>query len=173
MLKKRAIFGGSFDPPHIGHLRIVEKAMEKLDIDILTVLPNFQNPWKNKTFYSPNKRFDLLKKIFDGFNKVEISSYEIDLQRPVKSIESVRYFAEQSSKLYLIIGSDNLSKLHLWDEFPEIEKLVEFVVATRNNIYVSNKFIKLNINENISSTELRTNLNLAFIPENIRELICN
>ena len=63
--------------------------------------------------------------------------------------------------------------MHLWDEFPEIEKLVEFVVATRNNIYVSNKFIKLNINENISSTELRTNLNLAFIPENIRELICN
>ncbi len=168
---KRAIFGGSFDPPHIGHLKIVEQALQTLDIDVLTVLPNFQNPWKNKTLYSPEKRFELLKEMFKNLNRVEVSDFEVSLGRPVKSIESVRYFAKQSEKIYLIIGSDNLPKLHLWDEFEDIEKLVNFAVATRGDIFIPDKYIKLNVNENISSTELRAKLNYSQIPESIRGLL--
>jgi len=164
-----AIYGGSFDPPHLGHYEIVIKALETLDIDKLVVLPNFLNPWKRSTQFSPEERLYLLKKIFKEFPKVEVSSFEIDNGYPTKSIESVRHFSKLYQKIYLIIGADNLAKLHLWDDFSEIEKMVTFVVASRGEIAIPEKFIKLDVNIPISSTELREKLDLKKIPKEIRE----
>ena len=48
---KIAIFGGSFDPPHIGHEHITKQVLKQLDVDKVIVVPNFQNPFKDKTLF--------------------------------------------------------------------------------------------------------------------------
>lgn len=57
-----AVFGGSFDPPHFGHLRIIESALAELEIDKLFVVPTFLNPFKSVLYFSINDYFCLLIK---------------------------------------------------------------------------------------------------------------
>ena len=164
-----AIYGGSFDPPHLGHYNLILKAIQNLDIQKLIILPNFQNPWKKSTKISPKKRMELLEILFQDYSNIEISDFEINRGYPTKTIESIRYFLKIYPDIYFIIGADNLEKLHLWDNFNELEKSITFVVATRNNIIIPNKYIKLEVNFPISSTELRENFDINKIPEKIRD----
>jgi nicotinate-nucleotide adenylyltransferase len=135
-----AIFGGSFDPPHIGHQTIVKKALKKLDIDLLLIVPAYLNPLKVKSFLDAKTRFKLLKKLFSKKESVKVSSFEIDMKRPVYSIETIKFVLKKykPEKLYLIIGADNYKSFHLWDSFEEIEKLVTLVVVTRDGIKYNN-----------------------------------
>ena len=73
---KIAIFGGSFDPPHLGHEEVVKEALKELEIDKLIVVPTYLNPFKNESFLNANKRFLLLKKLFSKNKKIEVSDFE-------------------------------------------------------------------------------------------------
>ena len=167
---KIAIFGGSFDPPHSGHEMIVQKALESLEIDKLFVVPTYLSPFK-KHFSAPSlMRKAWLEKLFAPYEKVEILSYECDQQRPVPTIETVKYLITQYSlsKIYLIIGSDNYASLAQWDNYEELASLVEFVVASRDDIKLPKDLKNLSINVNISSSKLRDFLDKSFIPKIIQ-----
>jgi nicotinate-nucleotide adenylyltransferase len=172
-----AIFGGSFDPVHIAHEAIVNEAIKKLDIDKLLVVPTYLNPFKNSFNYEPKIRAQLLKKVFFNNPKVEICDYEIKQNRSVYSIETINYLKNlyKPSKIYLIIGADNVKDLDKWHKINEIKSLVEFVVASRKGFITSDlaKFKSLKINIDISSTKLRDKIDLNFIPIQIKEDIIN
>lgn len=159
-----ALFGGSFDPPHIGHKAIVE-ALNKLEyIDKVIVMPTFLNPFKSSS-YAPSKlRFRWLEAIFKDLDKVRIDNYEVNQNRAVPSLESVQYLLKNYGKVYLVIGADNLNSLEKWNNFKELNSLVTFIVASRDDINIDTKFIQLNINENISSSELRNDVKLSKLP---------
>ena len=105
-----AIFGGSFDPIHIAHEAIVNKALDSLEIDKIIVVPTYLNPFKSSFHYEPNIRFNLLKKVFNNNPKIEICDYEINQNRPVYSIETANYLKNlyKPSKIFIIIGEDNV-----------------------------------------------------------------
>ncbi|WP_457560784.1 nicotinate (nicotinamide) nucleotide adenylyltransferase [Caminibacter sp.] len=168
---KVAIFGGSFDPVHLGHVEVVKKALQNLDIDKLIIMPNYLNPLKHQFSAPPEMRLKWLKKVFKDFDKVEVSDWEIKKQRPVFSIETVKKFKPK----YFIIGSDNLKTLDKWKNIEEILKLTEFVVATRDKIdenllkkYNISKVLHVNIP--ISSTEIR-NGKFEYLPKDIENEI--
>jgi nicotinate-nucleotide adenylyltransferase len=163
-----AIYGGSFDPPHIGHKKVVLSAQENLSVDKVIVLPNFRNPWKKDFKIDPENRYKLLKKLFENHEKVEISRFEIENGRPTLTIESVRHFSKIYEKIDLIIGADNVNSIQKWDEFEEIDSLVNWVVATRNGIEVPENFRVLNVDEVVSSTEIRSGKNIEMIPKEIQ-----
>ncbi len=172
-----AIFGGSFDPVHIGHEAIVHNALNKLDIDKLVVVPTYLNPFKNSFHLEPNLRYELLKKVFDNLEKVEICDYEIKQAKPVYSIQTVKYLKNlyNASKIYLIIGADNFENLHKWYKIDELDSLVEFVIASRDG-YVNKQlqgFKTLKVDIDISSSQLRNEIDLNFIPIKIKEDIKN
>lgn len=170
---KIAVFGGSFDPVHIGHKAVVDTALKNLDIDKLIVVPTFLNPFKDKFFFEPKDRFNLLQKVFSSYEKVELSDYEINKQKPCYSYDTVVYLSKLyvTSKVYFIIGEDNLQSLHKWHKIDELKSVVEFVVAKRSNL--SSQILKdykvLDIDVKISSTNLRESLNLDFIPDEIKD----
>jgi len=168
-----AIFGGSFDPPHIGHQTIVKKILKKIDIDLLIVVPAYLNPLKVKSFLDAKVRYKLLKKLFSEKDKVLVSPYEINKGRPVYSIETIKYIIKKYNpdKLYLVIGADNYKTFHLWDSYEEIKKLVTLVVVTRDGISYSkkDKVKRLKVNIKISSTQLRNTFKLKYIPKKIRK----
>jgi len=76
-----ALYGGSFDPPHLGHEAIV-KALRELDfIEKVVVMPTFLNPFKESFTAPAELRLQWLKKIFSSYKDVEVSSYEVDLKK--------------------------------------------------------------------------------------------
>lgn len=168
---KIALFGGSFDPVHLGHIEVVKKALKELDIDKLIIMPNYLNPLKNSSHAPSKLRFKWLKEAFKEFKNVEVSDYEIKKNRPVFSIETINHF----KPTYFIIGSDNLNTLHKWKNIDEILKKVEFIVATRGEIdkTLLNKYnIKkvLNVNIPISSTQIR-NKHFKYLPKKLEKEI--
>ena len=172
-----AIFGGSFDPLHLAHVAIVQNALNKLDIDKLIVVPTYLNPFKSSFYLDPQTRFELLKKVFIKFERVEVSNYEINQLAPSYSINTVNYLKDlyNPSKIYLIIGEDNMENLDKWYKYNELKELVEFVVASRIGFKSkkANEFKSLDINIDISSTQLRNSMNLAYIPIEIKDDILN
>ena len=160
-----ALYGGSFDPPHIGHKAIIE-ALGKLDyIDRIIIMPTFLNPFKS-SFHAPSElRFKWLKEIFKNFKNVNIDRYEVEQNRQVPTIESVKYLLKTYKNIYLVIGADNLSSLESWNSYEELKSLVTFIVASRDDIIVDKKFIQLDIDEKISSSELRKNINISMLPQ--------
>lgn len=170
---KIAIFGGSFDPPHLGHDTVVKNALKSLDIDKLIIMPTFINPFKRGFFADEKQRFLWVQKVWQGLEKVEISNYELKQKRPVPSIESVLYLYElyKPQKFYLIIGADHLQSLEKWHEFEKLNSLVEFIIAKRDNIIIPNKFKFLNTQINISSSFIRENLSFdAICPQIVDEV---
>ncbi|KIM02446.1 MAG: nicotinate-nucleotide adenylyltransferase [Sulfurovum sp. FS06-10] len=160
-MKTIALFGGSFDPPHIGHEAIVKSLLKLEYIDAVVLMPTFLNPFKSQFHASADLRLKWLKEIFSSYKNVEIQSYEIDQNRPVSSIESVKYLLKTYKKIYLVIGADNLRSLDKWDRYDELKKLVTFIVASRQNITIPQSFIKLDIDVDISSTALREHIDLS------------
>ncbi|MDP2893262.1 MAG: adenylyltransferase/cytidyltransferase family protein, partial [Sulfurimonas sp.] len=84
-----ALFGGSFDPPHIGHEAIVKALIKFRDFDKIIIMPTFLNPFKFQ-FYAPAPiRVKWLKEIFNDYKNVEISEYEVLQEKKVSTIETV------------------------------------------------------------------------------------
>jgi len=170
-----AIFGGSFDPPHLGHESIAYKALENLHIDKLVIVPTFLSPFKTVSHFTPEERLDLLKDLFNDENII-ISDYEIIQNRATSTFETVKYIRSiyDIDELYLIIGADNLEKLHLWHNFEKLQHLVTFVVISRNDAKLNNgtiQFINISLDIDISSTSIRKELNIDFIPRKIQNKV--
>lgn len=170
---KIAVFGGSFDPPHIGHMQIVQKALQDLDIDMFVIVPTYLNPFKKRFAAPPALRLRWLKKIF-YHPKIHICDYEVKRGRPTFAIETVQFLRKRyhPTKIYYIIGSDNLPTLHEWHRYRKLSHLVEFVVATRPGYETKGKYHTLHTNLPISSTELRTDPKQKYLPKIVaREII--
>ncbi len=154
-MKTVAFFGGSFDPPHIGHKAVVKAALNLKDVQKVIVMPTYLSPFKSSSYYSAHKRYNLLKKMFKDYNDVEISRFEIDKKEKVASIVSVLHLLKSYSKIYLIIGADNLTSLQNWHRYQELEQKVTFVIAQRDGILIPKSYLTLDIDEDISSTHIR------------------
>ena len=172
-----AIFGGSFDPIHVAHVTIVQEALKNLDIDMLVIVPTYLNPFKSRFYLNPQTRFKLIQKVFSKFEKVQICDYEINQQKTSYSIDTVNYLKSiyKPSKIYLIIGEDNLKNLEKWHEIDILKNLVEFVIATRKGFKTkkAKEFKNLDVDIDISSSSLRDKIDFNYIPIEIKNDILN
>ncbi len=170
-MKKRriAIFGGSFDPPHLGHVAIMKKALETLDIEKLVVVPAYISPFKKGHSAPADLRLKWLREITAFDPRIEVSDYEIKRGGKSYTYDTVAHFREFFDTIYLIIGADNLESLKRWHRFKDLDRIVEWVVATRSDTPVPERFIRLQVDMPISSTALREKINPRWIPEAIRQ----
>ncbi len=166
-----ALFGGSFDPPHIGHEAIVKKILTLNDVNKIIIMPTYLNPFKSLSHACAELRLKWLKEIFSIYKNVEVSSYEVDLKHKVATIDSVKYLLKRYKKIYLIIGADNLKSLSKWDRYEELKTLVTFVIATRDEIKIADEYIKIKIDENISSTTLREEIDKSKLSKQCEQQI--
>jgi len=154
-----ALFGGSFDPPHIGHKKVVEIALDVLKIEKLIVVPTFLNPFKTTAFYSTQERLGLSYKIFEDFVNVEVSDFEIQREEPTATAITLKYFQEQYEVNYLIIGADNLASIDKWYNFKWINEQITWVIATRVGYTLDTSKLQnfriLELEVDISSTQIR------------------
>jgi len=166
--KSIGILGGSFDPPHRGHLAISKIAIKKIKLDKIFWVVTKKNPFKNKPFFSLNQRLRFSKKITKNVKKIQV----VHLDRAAKSsrtIDVINFIIKKKKlkNVYLIIGSDNLISFHKWKSWKKIVKLAKIIVFSRKGYdkrgrissvakYLKNKIIFIN-NQHIiiSSTRLK------------------
>jgi nicotinate-nucleotide adenylyltransferase len=154
-MKTIALFGGSFDPLHDGHKAIVKALLKMDEINKVVIMPTFLNPFKSKSHTPATLRLKALDEYFKKFKNVEVSDFEVLQKKKVPTIESVKYLLKKYKKIYLVIGADNLATLDRWQNYDELKKLVTFIVASRDSINIPKEYITLDINVDISSTQLR------------------
>jgi nicotinate-nucleotide adenylyltransferase len=173
-MKKCAIFGGSFDPPHLCHEKAVCKCIEELDLDTLFVVPTYVSPFKEKFNAPPELRYEWLRRVFEKYEKVEVLDWEIKKQRAVCTIETVKQLIEKPDKqscdkIFLIIGSDNLQDFPKWHEYEQLLKLTEPIVISRGVTSLEYKTIMLECD--FSSTRFRESLDYSMLPIEIRDSV--
>ena len=131
---KLGIFGGSFDPVHLGHLLVAQAAVEELGLDRLFFVPAAQSPFKpeNKPA-SAAVRLQLLRLALAGKTNCEIDDQEIRRGGISYTVDTLRDYAGKfpAAKLFYLIGADNVPKLNEWREPVELARLAEFVAIPR------------------------------------------
>jgi nicotinate-nucleotide adenylyltransferase len=171
MMKRIALFGGTFDPPHLGHVSVVDAVLSHLDIDGIVIMPAFCNPFKDNVVAPANLRLKWLQKMFEAYPNVVIDDFEIRSERKVPTIETVLYLLQTYETIYLVIGADNVKSLAKWHRYTELCKLVTFVVATRDAITVPNKYITLPVNKPVSATSLRHHIDKNLLSPKVADAI--
>jgi nicotinate-nucleotide adenylyltransferase len=129
-----ALFGGSFDPVHLGHLLVAQAAREELDIARLFFIPAAQSPFKPESAPTPApERLRLLRLALAGKTWCEIDEQEIQRGGVSYTIETLRDYAVRfpQAQLFYLIGADHLAQLPKWRAAEELARLVEFVVIPR------------------------------------------
>ncbi len=163
------IFGGTFDPFHIGHLTIVKCFIEKCSLDKCFIVPAKCSPFKvdKNNLYNNNERIKTIKKYIKGIDKLEISLYEVNNPNPVSyTIDTINYYKNKYNiaDIFLLIGYDAAIHFEKWKDYKTILDIAGIVIANRGEdndkeilkkIFV-NGYIDLNNPLiNISSTSIR------------------
>lgn len=135
---RRAIFGGSFDPVHNGHLNLVKQVSGRAGLDEVIVMPAGISPFKQNMERIPasgRQRFEMCRLAFRDVPHVTVSDYEISQPEVSYTINTVRRLKEQypSDELFLIIGSDMLLSFHRWRNFEEILSMCGLIAASRES----------------------------------------
>ena len=133
-LQSIAVFGGSFDPVHNGHVMIARSALAELELDRLIVMPAAQSPFKPDQALAPAAaRMEMLRAAFSGEPEIEISSWELDRGGVSYSIETLRALAAEhpEAQLFYLIGADHVATLPQWREADALVAAATFVVVPR------------------------------------------
>jgi len=128
------LFGGSFDPVHLGHLLVAQAAREELQLARLFFIPAAQSPFKPSTVPAPaEQRLRLLRLALAGQSNCEIDGQELQRGGVSFTIDTVRDYVHRfgGAKLFYLIGADHVPQLPKWREVDELAGLVEFVVIPR------------------------------------------
>ena len=132
--KKICLFGGTFDPPHIGHLLVAQTIFEAENFDKIVFIPTFKSPQKNN-ITNIKDRLAMLRMGVTSNPNFEISDLEIQRGGTSYAIDTIReYKSDQdcdSRELFYLIGSDSLQTFHTWKEPREILDECQVIVALR------------------------------------------
>jgi nicotinate-nucleotide adenylyltransferase len=133
-LRRTGIFGGSFDPVHLGHLIAAQDALEGLALDRVVFVPAAQAPLREGSpGIAAPARLELLRLAIAGDPGFEVSPIEIDRGGTSYSIETARALRVlwPDDRLFWIIGGDQAARLSQWRAIEELAGIVEFIVLER------------------------------------------
>lgn len=177
------ILGGSFDPPHIGHLLVARQTREYIKLDEVWFMPYFAHNW-DTTATPANHRFAMTRLLEE--DGIKISDEEISRKEKNYTIDTVRRLkrAFPGNEFFWIVGSDVLTEFHRWKEPEALVLEVTLLLFPRNGYPIPDQlpqgFLAVLLPElvtsNISSTIVRSRLmkNLSvsgMIPDGVLEYI--
>ncbi len=164
------IFGGTFDPPHIGHLLAASDAIESYGLDRVIFIPAAGQPLKSAIVAAPADRLAMVRLMVGADPRFTVDPIEIErggLSFTVETLRALRerYKADMDLALVLLLGADAAATLPQWREPAAVASLAEVVVIPRGGARA-----------NVSSTEIRDRLRAGksirgFVPESVAAYI--
>jgi nicotinate-nucleotide adenylyltransferase len=133
---KLGIFGGTFNPPHIGHLIVAEHVRSVLSLDKIIFIPSYISPHKQEgEEKSSLHRLEMVKLAVQGNDAFAVSNIEIETEEISYTLHTLEYLKNENpaDELFLLIGMDNYLTFHLWKEPKKVLELATLVVMNRPN----------------------------------------
>ncbi|MGL5964107.1 MAG: nicotinate (nicotinamide) nucleotide adenylyltransferase [Fusobacteriaceae bacterium] len=176
---KIAVFGGSFNPIHLGHVKMVEYLCENFDFDKIIVIPAGIPAHKNGYSVSGIDRYNMCKLAFTSFSKVEVSSIEIETTGVCYTVDTLMSLKSRyrDADFYEVIGEDSANYFDTWKDFEKIlresrvivfrrESEEEYRLPNRKNsfLYLETPYFQY------SSTEIRYYLEKKSLEDNLKKL---
>lgn len=133
---KIGVFGGSFDPLHIGHLMMAQFALEEAALDCVYFMPNGRPPHKsNRKISSGQVRLEMCKRAVLHKEKFDVLDYEIkNTQKIHYTIDTIDYLTKNKfsgDRLFFIVGADSVFQIETWKSFQSLLKKVTFLCFNR------------------------------------------
>jgi nicotinate-nucleotide adenylyltransferase len=131
---KLGLFGGSFDPIHRGHVEPVRAALAEVGLDRVLYLPTARPPHKRTQRLAPPwARFAMVELALLDEPRLQVSPYELQLERPAYTVETLEHFRRElpDAELHLLIGEDSFRDLAQWVRWSDIVRLANLVVLAR------------------------------------------
>ena len=128
------ILGGTFNPPHVGHLRLAEEVAYTHDLSKIIFIPCFIPPHKQGDHIAPaNHRFEMTLRACDNNSLFEVSDLEIaNEDGPSYTVNTLEYFKRDPGlDIFFIIGTDALGEIRVWRDYKRLFALSNFVVVGR------------------------------------------
>lgn len=175
--KRLGFFGGTFDPPHLGHLELANLAIKQARLDKLLICPAYHAPLRTEPpLFSALDRLAMIQKICQAYEKMEPWDYEIQLQKTCFTYDTVidleKHFPDH--KIFLLVGADQFSRLHLWQKHDALIEKVHFLVFARDTSKIKQPEVgnveatfMENALINISSTDIRDKLCNQLFPDQL------
>lgn len=171
MRQKIILFGGTFDPPHNGHMCLLKAAIDEVQPQLVIVMPTGTPPHKEAGHTSAALRISMCKCFLQLFHNIIISNHEIERGGKSYTVDTLKRLREKYSdaQIFLPIGSDMLLSFTTWRSWQEILKLATLVVHCRQkeDMQPVREYVKMLENEGgdivfangeievVSSTEIR------------------
>ncbi len=136
MITKIGLFGGAFDPPTIGHLKLADHLLKNNILDKVWLLPCFKS-YYNKSMEDPNIRLEMCIKSVKDYNNenIEVSDFEIKNKITGATHEVLDqllgYYKDSDCQFYFIIGMDNANNIHKWVNYEDVLEKIPFIVIPR------------------------------------------
>lgn len=133
-MSKVGIFGGTFDPIHLGHLITAQSVREIRNLDKIIFIPAFISPHKSEVkTSSPEDRLNMIKLAIEGVSFFDYSDIEIQKGGVSYTVDTLRELKSKYDQLEFIIGYDNIFTFNTWKDPDEILKLAKVVVLKRRS----------------------------------------
>lgn len=133
---KIGVFGGSFNPPHNGHVHLALQTKAELKLDKMLIMPTGISPHKDKAAVSFDERCEMCRLAFteyDGFEICDIEGKTTSRNYTINSLRLIKKQYPQNSAFYLIIGADMLFYFENWYKYESILRECNVVAAARQN----------------------------------------
>ena len=134
---KVLIYGGSFNPIHKGHKKLLEEINRFYFFNEIWILPNSLN--KDEIFLSDKERINLIQEDLKTFPHLKIVKDELDFNHPVPTIDTIKKMHQEYPQhtFYFLMGSDQFFKLYEWEEIEKLSQMVTFIVGTRDEYEIA------------------------------------
>lgn len=171
------LFGGSFDPIHIGHLLVARDAKERTGADKVIFIPAYLSPLKTSHSAPPEDRLNMLRLAVEGEEGFEVEDYEIKKGGTSYTVDTLLYMRSKlQGKPFFLMGADTFLNFHRWREPQKVLSLCKPLVVDREGrlekvrSYISERFPHLKENRDIHLLQVRRiDISATEIRERIRE----
>lgn len=167
---KIGLYGGSFDPVHIGHMAVAKAAKEQFELDRVIFIPTGNMPHKKGCVASNEDRIKMLELSFES-NGYVVSDYETTRSEISYSADTIEYFKSvfPEDDIYFIIGGDSYAYIDKWYQPERIFKNATVLVYPRESEKIMPPAVELKVEPvHVSSSEIRQKINLG---ENVSNLL--
>ena len=177
MTRRVGFFGGTFDPPHLGHLALAKLAIEKAELDKLFLCPAYSAPLRTEpALFSAMDRLRMIEEICKLDQKMDIWDEEVKIARSPFTFDTIVEFKKHfpDHQIFLLLGVDQFSRLDQWYKPQDLSKLVHYLVFARNAEempapLLENMAVTFMENDliDISSTDIRDKLRNQVFPDKL------
>jgi nicotinate-nucleotide adenylyltransferase len=173
------LYGGSFDPIHHGHLILARQAAEDLLLDRVIFIPAAESPFKpDHSGASAEDRLAMIRLAIEHEPFFVADPLELNREAPSYTIHTARAYKAQfpNDALFFLVGEDHVAVLKKWNEFEQLDQLVNFAILSRSDLPLKVHYPVVRRRFDLSSTEIRNrvanDLPISYlVPENVLRYI--